>query len=471
MLSAARTAIGRLMRRTSRSVVVRRFDGAAGGRRATGIGAFGPINPEVGAAGVMLRSRARHAAANNPWIANAVGNWVGALVGSGLVPTARHPSSSRRQALGALINEWADHADSAGRTDFWGLQSDFARGVVVDGEAFAQIVDADEGVQLRNIPPELVDDSLTRELGDGRTIVQGVEFDAAGRRVAYHVFPSRPTDQFSSYATPVRVPAEDMLHVFKPLAAGQVRGVSWLAPVILAASELDQVMDALVVGVKVAAMHAGFLIDQNGSGEPYDGSEAGGIMESGLEPGTLKRLPTGIDVKFSTPQQANEVAAFLRLNLQQLAAGLGIPEHYLSGDLTGANYSSIRAGLLPFRQRVEAIQYHVLVPQLLRPVWDRVVLSAVLSGEIEAEDFETNMRAYGADWLPPKPLQVDPLKDVEATVAEIAAGLTSRRKAVAERGWDVEELDAEIAADRFRADALGITPAAADKPVKKPEAA
>jgi hypothetical protein len=62
----------------------------------------------------------------------------------------------------------------------------------------------------------------------------------------------------------------------------------------LPASEFDQLCDALLVGVKVAAMHSAFLIDMNGTaGEPYDGTESGGIMETGLEPGTMKRLPTG----------------------------------------------------------------------------------------------------------------------------------------------------------------------------------
>jgi lambda family phage portal protein len=202
------------------------------------------------------------------------------------------------------------------------------------------------------------------------------------------------------------------------------------------------------MGAKVAAMHSAFLIDLNGTGgEPYDGTGEGGILETGLEPGTMKRLPTGYDVKFNTPGQLTEIGAFLRLQLQQLAAGLGLPDHLLSGDLSNANYSSLRAGLLPFRQRVEQIQYGVLVPQFLAPVWRQVITYAVLSGDLAAPDFESAPRAYGAEWLPPKPMQVDPLKDTQATVAELEAGLTSRRKAVAERGWALEDLDAEIAAD------------------------
>lgn len=438
-----------LFRRTTRPQRVRRFDGAAGGRRGWGMGTFHRINSEVAAAGSSLRARARYLATNNPWIANAVANWTGALVGSGIVPTSQHPDATARKALATLFNGWAEWSDADARTTFWGAQADVARGLVVDGEAFVQFLDDDDdGVRLRLIPPELIDESLTRELGDGGVIVQGVEFDADGRRVAYHVLPSRPHDQFATFAPPVRVEASEILHVMRPLAAAQVRGASWLAPIILPASELDQLLDALLVGAKVAAMHAGFLVDQNGaSGEPFDGD----LSDVSLEPGTLRRLPTGMDIKFSTPQQTAEVSAFLRLNLQQLAAGLGLPTHFVDGDLSGANYSSLRAGLLPFRQRVEQIQYATFAPQFLTPVWRRVVTYAGLSGGLD--DFGPEWLAV--EWLPPKPMQVDPLKDTQATVAEIEAGLTSRRKAVAERGWSVEELDEEIAAEKESTNAGG----------------
>lgn len=442
--------IARLFNRAARRSgdAVRRFDGASQSGRTFGFGAFGRISNEVAGANFTVRSRARYLAANNPFIANAVGNWVGALIGSGITAVPRHTDNEIRRALSAIFGDWADVADLDGRTDWYGLQAEVARAMVIDGESFIHVAITDDGPRLRLIPAELVDESMTRELENGAFIVQGVEFDTNGKRVAYWIFPSCPTDQFSTYAPPVRLPAEDVLHVFKPIAAGQVRGISWLAPVILPSNELDQLMDALLVGVKIAAMNAAFLVDLNGNGEPFEGDPSA----ISLEPGTVRRLPTGFDVKFNTPAQAREVASFLRLNLQQLAAGLGLPEHLLSGDLTGANYSSLRAGLLPFRQRVEAIQYHVVAQQFLNPIWKQVMTWAALSGAIDAPDFfdPTARRQWGAEWLPPKPLQVDPLKDTEATVAEIDAGLTSRRKAVAERGWILEDLDSEIAADTFK---------------------
>ncbi|WP_155905027.1 phage portal protein [Methylopila sp. M107] len=446
MLAAARSAIGRLMRRPARLDGERRFDGAAGGRRLSGVGTFGAVNPEVGAAASMVRSRARYLTRNNQWLANAAANWTAALVGSGIRPT-----SASAEAV-AAFDLWALDADADGRTDFWGIQAVIARALVEDGESFVLLRAEDDGFRALVIPAEQVDESATRDLDGGGHVVQGVEFDASGRRVAYHVLPHRPTAAFASYAPPNRVDAADVLHIMAPIAPGQVRGVSWLAPIILPANELDQLTDALLVGAKVAAMHAAFLVDQNGSGAPFDGED---LSEVSLEPGTVRRLPTGFDIRFNTPQQAQQGSEFIKHSLRGLAAGLGLPSHMLDGDLSGANYSSLRAGLIPFRARVEQVQFSVLVPQLLRPVWARVQL---LSDVPEA----------AAEWLPPAWQQVDPAKALEADVAEIGAGLASRRQKVAERGWSVAELDAEIAADREREAALGLS-FGTSAPEPKPE--
>lgn len=433
----------------------RRFDAAAGGRRASSFGTFGPIAPEVAAAAPQVRARARYLAANNPYLSQAVANWTGALVGAGIVPTPTHPKTGPRKLLTRVFNRWADQADIEGRSDFWGLQTLVARALVVDGESFVQMVETPAGPRLRVIPAEFVDEAKAANLENGRFIASGIEFDSLGRRLAYWVLPYAPTDIFATRAPSVRIPADEILHIFRPLAPGQIRGISWLAPVIVPASELDQLTDALLVGAKVAAMHAGFLVDQNGTGAaPYEGHTIEGALEGGIEPGALKVLPSGWDVRFNSPGQAKDVAPFLRHNLLTLAAGLGLPEHLLSGDLTGANYSSLRAGLLPFRQRVEQIQYGQLVPQFLKPVWERVVTSSILSGRMSAPGFERNPEDWlGCDWLPPRPLQVDPIKDVQATALELELGLTTRRKAAAERGWDLQDLDTEIAADKFRKEA------------------
>ena len=131
----------------------------------------------------------------------------------------------------------------------------------------------------------------------------------------------------------------------------------------------------------------------------------------------------------------------------------------LVGNVVGAGitYSSIRAGLIEFRRRVEQLQHNVVVHLFCRPVWERFVRLAVLTGDLPARDFDRNPDAYlGCEWLPPKFDYVDPMKDVQAEIMAIGAGLKSRSQAISERGYDAEHVDAEIAADRERANGLGL---------------
>ena len=181
----ART-LDRLLTRPASPARVRSFDGATGSRRGKGMGMFGRTGTETAAAGPMLRSRARYLAANHPWIANAVANWVGALIGSGPMPNPVHLDKDVRAALSALWAMLCERADADGRTDLNGLMADVARALVVDGESFVLCIETPEGPTYRHLPAELVDESYTRDLAGGGYAVSGVEFGASGRRVAYH---------------------------------------------------------------------------------------------------------------------------------------------------------------------------------------------------------------------------------------------------------------------------------------------
>ncbi|MEM7667228.1 MAG: phage portal protein [Pseudomonadota bacterium] len=446
--------------RPERRTALRRFDAAGGGRRWEGTPSFGRHGAETLAATPVIRSRARHAVANNPHAAAAVEALVTGLVGAGITPASRHSEAVARKAIGETFMRWSERADADGITDAFGLQAAIATALVVDGEAFAQMSFSERGLSVRLIPAEFVDEGLTRELGGGARIVAGIEFASDGTRIAYWVRPADPTDVFATAQEPIRVPADEMLHVYRPMGAGQVRGISWLTPVLLKLGEIDQLSDALLVGAKTAAMFAGFLKDINGtSGEnPFEGDQTGSILETGLEPGTLKYLPAGFDISFATPQQAQQTTDFMAAELRAVASGLGIPAHLVSGDLSDANYSSLRASMVAFRQRVERMQNHILIPQFVRPMFERAVMAAVLSGELDAPDFERARDEWlSAEFYPPRMPWVDPQKDAAAVREMLDSKLMSRRQAIAELGWNIEAVDEEIATDRAREAELGLT--------------
>ncbi|WP_295704835.1 phage portal protein [uncultured Brevundimonas sp.] len=455
VIDRTRTALARMI---SPAPARRQFEGAHG-RPWHGTPAFGRTATETLNAVAPLRQRARHLYGNNPHARAAVEAWVTALVGTGARANPSHPDADARAAVSAAIDRWSDFADIDGVTDWYGLQANIARAMVIDGEALIMPVETPEGLRLRHLPAEQLDESETRDLGGGAQIVGGVEFDSFGRRVAYWIRPEAPTAFAIAWQPARRVAAHDVIHLFRSLGAGQVRGVSWLAPVITKLRDLDELNDALLVGFKTSACFAGFLEDGNavGGDNPFAGVQHGSLLVDGLEPGTVKVLPAGFKLTFASPQQAQQAPEFLSAELRAVAVGIGVPAHLVSGDLSKANYSSLRADLVSFRQRYEQIQYGTIAPQLLRRVHARAVTSLILTGNLLADGFEGDPTTWtSAEFLFPAAPWVDPQKDAAAYRELIDAGLTSRRQVVAERGWSIEALDAEIAADRARESALGL---------------
>jgi lambda family phage portal protein len=254
----------------------------------------------------------------------------------------------------------------------------------------------------------------------------------------------------------VRIPAEDVLHVYRPIDAGQIRGLPHVAPAMVRLFLLDQYDDAELDRKKTAAMFAGF-ITKSAPEEPMIGeaeADLDGAAIASLEPGTMQVLLPGEDVKFSSPADVGGgYEAFQYRTLLAVSASLGLPYHLVTGDVRQANYSSLRAELVEFRRRVGQLQHGVIAHQLCRPVWQRWLETAVLSGALGVDD---PVAARPVQWIPPRWDWVDPLKDIQAQVLAMEAGITSRRKVVEATGYDVEEVDRENAADAARAAELGL---------------
>jgi lambda family phage portal protein len=162
----------------------------------------------------------------------------------------------------------------------------------------------------------------------------------------------------------VQVPGEFVLHLFRPLRPGQLRGQPRLTQVLIKLHELDQYDDAELVRNKTAAMFAGF-VTKNGFPARGANPDATGAALAGMEPGTLQVLLPGEDVKFSSPADVGAVTRrSCACNCAASRRARGSRTSSLTGDLTGVNYSSIRACLLEFRCRCEEFKYPVIVFQI-----------------------------------------------------------------------------------------------------------
>ncbi len=443
-----------------------RLEGAMAKRRLRG---WNPplenINALVASGGPRLLARARELVVTNGYAANACEAFAANLVGDGIKPSSLIGDSDLRDRVQRLWLAWTDEADADGLTDFYGLQAMVAREMFVAGECFVRLRPrrAEDGLlvpfQLQLLQSEMLPFEKTETAPNGNAIRCGIEFDHVGRRVAYHFrrrHPGDSTDRGAPIPETVRVPAEDVLHVYRPLDAGQIRGLPHVAPAMVRLHLLDQYDDAELDRKKTAAMFAGFITkaapEEQPMGAVEDAEDGTGIAS--LEPGTLQVLLPGEDVTFSSPADVGGgYEAFQYRTLLAISASLGLPYHLVTGDVRQANYSSLRAELVEFRRRFSQLQHGVIAHQLCRPVWARWLEAAVLSGALDLPDMEA---ARAVQWIPPRWDWVDPLKDIQAQLLAIEAGLMSRRKAVEATGYDIEEIDRENAADAARAAELGL---------------
>jgi lambda family phage portal protein len=441
------------------------YEAAAATRRTTGWApSTGDINTLVFQSVDTLRSRSRDMVRRNPWATNALDAFIGNCIGTGIKPQSQHPDADVKEQIQALWLKWTDEADASGLTDFYGLQTLACRSVMEAGECLVRLRPRlpKDGLsvplQLQVLEAEHLPTNETRKLENGNYVRAGIEFNGIGKRVAYRIYREHPGDALNPMASTeiVRVSADSVLHLFRPLRPGQLRGQPWLTQVLIKLYELDQYDDAELVRKKTAAMFAGF-VTKNAPQDSLLGEanpDATGAALAGLEPGTLQVLLPGEDVKFSSPADVGAAyETFMRVQLRSIAAGMGITYEQLTGDLTGVNYSSIRAGLLEFRRRCEQFQHQVIVFQMCRPIWRAWIDAAVLSGALpKPQDLSLY---YDVKWIPPGFAWVDPLKDIKAQIMAVRAGFKSRAEVVSEQGYDVEGTDAEIAADNARADSLG----------------
>jgi len=426
------------------------------------------LNTLIAASGADITARARWLIRNNGYAANAIESWAGNVAGSGIKPSSLITDAKLKAQVQTLWLDWTDEADADQLTDFYGLQRRAAREVFIAGEVFFRLRPRrpQDGLvvplQLQMLPAEMLPLSRNETLATGSIIRQGIEFDRIGRRIAYHFLRRHPGDVTDPglVGETVRIPASEIIHVIDPVDAGQLRGVSKFAPAIVKLFLLDQYDDAELDRKKVAAMHALFITTP-APAEPFDDAEAtsgDGERSLDLQPGQIVMLEPGEQVQTSDPADSGTTyEPFQYRTLLQVSAALGIPYAYLSNDMIRANYSNARLALLEFRRRTEAYQHAVIVWQLCRRVWARWMDTAVLAGSLDLPGYEANRRAYLAcSWLPPKWDWVDPLKDAKAEIEQISFGLKSRSQALAERGYDAEQVDAEIAADRARERTLGL---------------
>lgn len=448
---AARRAAARLRMDAAKAY----YDGATIGRRGASI-RRSAANANVIARTVLPRLRygSRDLVRNNPHARRGVEAIVANVVGTGIEPQFLR-GGARAEDLEALDAAHLDSTDcdSEGRHNYHGLVSLAFQTVVDSGEVLVRRRWRRTGdglavpVQFQVLEPDYLDQSKNGPTNSGGQIVQGVEFDALGRRRAYWLFRDHPGgDRLSLESYPV--PARDIAHAFRTDRPGQVRGIPWLAPVMLRLADFLDYEDAQLVRQKIAACFVGFIEESIDGYAPPGVVQDDGQLIDKFEPGILERLPPGTNVKFGEPPTVDNYDEYTRVSLRAIAAGLGISYAALTGDLTAVNFSSGRMGHLEFQRNVARWQSLIVIPQLCDVLTGWFLEAAEMTG--------VDTGGVTVRHIPPRREMIDPTKEVPAERDAIRSGQKTLTQVIRERGRDPVEHLREYAADLALLDDLGI---------------
>lgn len=455
-LFAPQRGLRRIRARLAADLLVRHYEAASTGRRTQGWRrSVGDANAAVAGGLKTLREVARDLVRNNPHAKSAVGTIANQTVGWGIV--AKPKPMSRRAT--EVWKAWAETAacDSDGRHDFAGLQKLVWRTVVESGEVLIRRRRRlpEDGLplplQLQVLEADYIDTAKTgiRTQGGGR-IVQGVEFDILGRRVAYWLFPEHPgAEWFGGFIASRRVPAENILHVFHQDRPSQVRGPSWFASVILKMKDFDEYDGAQLMKQKIAACLAVITSDVDGSAAPLGTADATTSPEiDSLEPGMILNAPPGRTITVVEPPRVGEFRDYSEVTLRAIATGLDCTYEDLTGDYTDLPFSAARMSRLRHWDRIYDWRWRTLIPQFCDPVWAWAMEAAAILGIVK--------KPPTALWTAPPMPMIEPDKEGLAHQRNIRNGLTSISEVLRERGYDPREILAELAADFDLLDKLAL---------------
>ena len=446
---APRYQLKRLKARITLEVVERHYEAAGTGRRNQGWrSSNADANALIGVVLATVRERARDLVRNNPHAESALGTIADHAVGWGIV--AKSKSEKANQAWKA----WAEttDCDADGRNDIYGLQKLVKRTVVESGEVlvrrrFRRLEDGFSiPMQLQVLDPDFLD--TTKEasgLPGGGRIIQGVEFDGIGRRRGYHLFKEHPGSAFAAQSS--FVPATEIVHVFRQMRPGQVRGLSWYAPVLLRFKDFDEFEDATLMKQKIAACLAVLTSDVEGNSPALgEADDAASRPIDSLEPGMILNVAAGRNIEVVQPPQARDYDAYSKSVLRAIATGLGVTYEDLTGDYTDMPFSAARMSRLRHWARVDDWRWRILIPQFCTPVWRWAMQAAAIMQQAPADADVT--------WSAPPPPMVDPANEGLAIMRNVRAGIQSLSDALRERGLDPETVFAEMAADNATLDRL-----------------
>ena len=370
---------------------------------------------------------------NNAIVKSAITDIARYSVGAGLRLMPKSGDELWDETAKAYWSEWCNYPEVSGKFDFATLQLLFSEALDRDGEIFIVLTKTKDGkrAQLQIIEGHRVQTPPDKENGD--TIFDGVEVDKYGRARGYWIITS--SGDFK------RIDAEDMIHLFEPERADQVRGYPRIAVALNTVLDRDELLRLEMQATKAASTISLVATSKSGNGGGIFGPQTKDdekTMETIWGGAALIRLRGDQDLKsFQLNRPNDRLDQHLEQYIRSACLGLQLPYEFVwdSSKVSGANTRLVTAkAARRFEQR-----QNLLISQALRRIWRYVAAVALKSGELNQ-----TANWFEADWICPRSITVDHGRDAQSDIALVEAGLMSRAEYFGSYGQDWEEQTKQI---------------------------
>lgn len=426
-----------------------------------------------------LRAWARALVRDNAYAWNVVDTIVSNIIGDGITAQSTYETPDGEDVEGVndardkLWNEWCEVADINGELTFAEIQILAQREMVEAGEVLIRIINT-PGKEYKGIARpvplalEMIEAdrlSLERDTfktrparGEGNSVIRGVEIDDKGKPVAYWIYPQHPNSPYAVInQVPERIPASEIIHLYRKDRVGQTRGVTWFAPIMSWMRDLGVYVDNEIQASAVAScfgvaiksdMPTGNLMAPTGEESTDDN---GNSLEY-LEPAMVVRLRPGESVESINPGRPNSASEpWINLMLRGICAGTGTNYEAIAKDFSKTSYSSSRTSKLEDRPRYKRGQNY-MVQHCCLPVWDRFCDAAA---RIDADGFPTSTellddrrKVTPVEWQLPEQDWVDPMSEQQAAESALNSFTDTAQNVLGARGLSYRAVYYQAAKER-----------------------
>jgi capsid protein len=384
------------------------------------------------------------------------------------VSTFEFQSRTGDRELDRTVERWMRAWSRAGRCDVTGRHS-LAKLIrlaearrTIDGDVLVvrlangqlQVV---EGDRIRTPYGRSVVDGFTGladDIPNASEFLHGVRTSPAGRPLEYAICRRGRASDFSSFADTFFferiISAENAwLHGYFQ-RFDQIRGIAPLAPAINTLQDCYEGCDYALAKMKIGQLFglAMFRQQEDPLGTSAEGDDGRIRIDFGTGPIVLDLDKEDRAEFLEAKSPSTEFQAWSSVMLGIAFKGLDIPFSFYAENFT--NFSG---------QRQAWIQYDLSAKSKRadnQSLLDEITLwrlgLAIADGELP----EFDLSDLPWDWISVGVPWIDPLKEVNADIAAIGAGLSSRTRVLREQGLDFESVALEIAAENAYLVSLGL---------------